>query len=116
MLIPRSFALLGHSVQVEFDARLQQDHDNCGEAHYRTNMIKLLPAEGSYPDRPQSKVEHDFCHELVHFLLYYAECSDIAGLYKNELVVDRIAGLLHQVLSTMDYSLPSPVWRQADEC
>lgn len=102
MRIPASFKLMGHTISTEFDPALTHAHDATGEAHYRFNKIILQGQEG-YVGRPQSKVEQDFCHELVHFLLYFGECADTKELWKNEMVVDRISLLLHQALTTMDY-------------
>jgi hypothetical protein len=102
MQIPKSFKLLGNTIEVEFDPSMVNAADAVGEAHYRFNKIKLQGVEG-YVGRPQSKIEQSFCHELTHFLLFFSECSDTKELYKNELVVDRIAGLLHQALTTAEY-------------
>ena len=84
------------------DSQLAQRQDNTGEAHYRFNQILLQGAEG-YVGRPVTKVEQDFIHELVHFILYFGECEATKDLFKNERVVDRIALLLHQALTTMEY-------------
>ena len=102
MRIPKSFKLLGHTIIVEEDIGLTTRTDNTGEAHFRHNKIILQPLDG-YKDRPISRLEQVFVHELVHFILYFSECEKTKGLTHNELVVDRIASLLHQALSTMEY-------------
>lgn len=50
-----------------------------------------------------AKIEQTFAHELMHYILYYGECSETKDLYKNELVIDRLSNLLHQAISTMEY-------------
>ena len=103
MQIPSAFQLLGQKITVEFDPALVNVSDCTGEAHYRFNKIKLQPIDG-YVGRPQTKVEQTFCHELVHYLLYYGECETTKELYKNELVVERLGNLVHQALTTMEYT------------
>jgi len=93
---------MGHTIDIEIDPSMVNVVDCTGEAHYRFNKIKIQGAEG-YVGRPQSKTEQTFCHEFIHFLLYFGECHDTKELYKNEIVVDRLASLLHQALSTMEY-------------
>ena len=102
MKIPKRFKLLGHTIDIEIDPAMINVVDCTGEAHYRFNKIKLQGSEG-YIGMPQSKIEHTFYHELVHFILYFGECQDTKEFYKNELVVDRIASLLHQATTTMEY-------------
>jgi len=102
MKIPKSFNIMGQTIEVKYDPQLTNRSDHTGEAHYRYNQIILQGAEG-YPGRPISQIEQTFMHELVHFILYYGDCTDTKDLFKNELVVDRIAMLLHQAFTTMEY-------------
>ena len=106
MKIPSSFKLLGQSITVSIDPNLSNKRDCTGEAHYRTNQILLQDSSG-YDGRAADKIEHDFCHELVHFLLYYGSGAINHELkepaHKNEELVDLLAGLLHQSLTTMEY-------------
>lgn len=102
MQIPKSFQLFGHTIKVTFDNQLSNAHDCTGEAHFRFNEIRLQGQEG-YVGRPESKVDQDFFHELVHFILYYGECEATKDLWKNEKVTDRISLMLHQALKTAVY-------------
>jgi predicted SprT family Zn-dependent metalloprotease len=102
MRIPKTFKLMGHTIDVHEEMDLHIRQNSTGEAHYRSNKIYLQGQEG-YPLRPISKVEQDFCHELMHFILYMGECSDTNELWKNEHVVNRLSSLLHQALTTMEY-------------
>jgi len=52
---------------------------------------------------PRDKVEHVFCHELSHFLLYNSSFD--TDLSDNEAIVDRLALLLHQFLETQEGEL-----------
>jgi hypothetical protein len=44
----------------------------------------------------QSVIESTFCHELAHCILYHSGNPD----WMNEQLVESIAGLLHQYLTT----------------
>lgn len=70
-----------------------------GQASYEGKWIKLNKLEGNFPVT-ETSIEHTFCHELVHQILYLTEHNK---LNKNEAFVDCFAGLLHQALTTMEY-------------
>ncbi len=103
MKIPKQFNLYGQVITVEFDPALHHNEDVHGWAKYRLNKIVLQP---STPQTPISKelLEHNFVHELVHHILYAAsEDSFDPPLHRRECLVDRIAGLLHQAMTTAEY-------------
>ena len=63
----------------------------------------MQPAVNGAP-KQQSAVEQAFCHEMIHHILYLAgEYVFDPPLHKREYLVERIAGLLHQALVTMEY-------------
>jgi len=85
--VPTSFKLLNHTVRVK-ENPAPNDTDKCGVAEYPKNEIRL------YTDGLDSSViHHTFCHELVHFLFYYAGRHDLA---EDEQLVDLVGGLLAQ--------------------
>lgn len=89
--MPTSFKLYNHTVRVkEYPAPV--DGDKYGVAEYPKNEIRLYTQELG-----ESIAHHTFCHELVHFLLYYAGRHDLAD---DEVLVDTLGGLLAQYEST----------------
>lgn len=96
MKIPRQFELLGHTITVEYDQQLLHK-DNClGLAVYRDNKIILQPSTDDNP-LPKEKALSYFCHELMHFLLFFAEQDD---LRQDEKAVNLMGNLLMQFLKT----------------
>lgn len=85
--VPTEFELLSHTIRVKKNPK-PTDCDKSGVAEYLTNEIRLYTEESS-----ESSVHHTFCHELVHFLFYYAGRSDLAD---DETLVDTVGGLLAQ--------------------
>jgi hypothetical protein len=50
------------------------------------------------------QIEHTYLHELVHHVFYNGAEDDIEPpLCYREALVDRVAGLLHQALTTAVY-------------
>jgi len=97
--IPKRFQLMGQTIEVVYDASLNDVDDNVGQTRYRRNQIALQKnVEGVF--RPQSKIEQTFCHELIHWILYmFGE----EKLRLDEKFVDTFSGLLHQAITTMEY-------------
>ena len=89
--VPTSFKLLNHTIRVK-ENPVPTDCDKYGVAEYPKNEIRLYTQEAS-----DSVVHHTFCHELVHFLFYYAGRHDLAD---DEVLVDILGGLLAQYEST----------------
>lgn len=108
MRIPAKFQLLGRTITVKDDARLQQDRGWCGSADYVLDQISMLPRSDFY-QASEAKIEQTFCHELAHQLLYYAGAAvnhDLKSdgyIHKNEEFVDLLGSLIHQAFSTMEY-------------
>lgn len=107
MQIPKRFKLMGHTIEVTENDKLAYERNWNGAACYDESRIELMPSSCVNP-RSQSKVEQTFCHELSHFLLYYGgsainhELKQMA--HTNEELVDLIGSLLHQALTTMEYT------------
>lgn len=104
MRIPKQFKLMGQTFSVEFDETLINERDWTGSASYRRNKISIMPDCAAHP-RNHDQLEHTFCHELIHHILYYAGPSlkKSEDIHQDEGFVDILAGLLHQALTTMEY-------------
>lgn len=101
--IPKSFMLMAQTITVHHQDNLVSRNDSRGEACYRENKIILQTSSDQMP-LTNEQLGRVFLHELVHHILY--ECqeeSDTVPLYEREILVHRIAGLLHQALTTMKY-------------
>jgi predicted SprT family Zn-dependent metalloprotease len=106
--IPKSFNLLGRTIQVVDDPKLMQERSWVGSANYELDVISLQPNSESY-QVSEAKLQQTFCHELAHFLLYYAgaainhEMKSGEYIHKNEEFVDLLGSLIQQALSSMEY-------------
>ena len=98
MIIPRSFKLLGHTIDVSEEPDLFFKGGNYGSSSMEGKWIKLAPPSPGHTIT-QSSLEHTFLHELVHLCLYHTEQF---VLNKNEGFVDLMAGLLHQAFTTSE--------------
>ena len=109
MKIPTSFQLMGRTITVKDDARLQQDRGWCGSADYELDEIHILPKSDSY-QASDGKIQQTFCHELAHHLLYHSggainyDLKSGGYIHKNEEFVDLLGSLIQQAFSTMEYS------------
>ncbi len=97
--IPRKFELLGQTVYVRFDPELNAKRDLWGVSIYRLNEIRIQPSTEGHR-RAQDDVEQTFWHECMHFILNRLGEDELA---RNEALVDRIAGAIHQVITTATY-------------
>lgn len=108
MKIPKRFKLLGHTIEVVERHDLLQERDWTGAANYPKCKIELLPSTITY-QQAKSKIEQCFCHELSHFLLYFAGSAvnhDLKSgeyIHTNEEFVDLLGHLLHQAMTTMEF-------------
>lgn len=103
MKIPKNLKLYGRTLTVEYDPALSHNDDVHGWAKYRTDRITLQPVTAQTPIT-QEQLEHNYLHELMHHILYNAgEDNFDPPLHKREYLVDRIAGLLHQALTSAEY-------------
>lgn len=105
--IPKRFKLLGHTIEVKLDPKLQSDRNWAGAASYEDSEITLQPITESTP-RSKTKYEQTFCHELIHHLLWHGGAAinhrlDGEYIHQKEEFVDLLASLLHQALTTMEY-------------
>jgi hypothetical protein len=97
--IPTSFWLYGQKITVRFDPFLSDTTDCVGESRYRINEIVLQPhTEGIA--RLESKIEQTFLHEVMHFILQNLGEEELRS---NEKLIDSMAQLLHQMLTTAHY-------------
>lgn len=96
MILPTTFQILGHTVNVIFDSQRMDDKNALGYLEPDLNTITLTDVSGG-KQMPMSSIEHTYLHEVVHLILRHMGEDE---LYKNEKFVDLFAGLLHQVLST----------------
>lgn len=107
MRIPKRFKLLGHTIEVVENPELLNERNWSGAADYEKCRIELVPASSYYPVA-SSKAESVFCHELAHFLLYYAGAGinhflDGKYAHQQDEFVDLLGNLIHQVLTTAEY-------------
>jgi hypothetical protein len=89
-MIPRTFSLLGHDVNVVFDP--QPDSEDAGMWDSDTDVITVYVATGN-----ADMVGHTFYHELVHAILRAMGRND---LDEDEAFVDLFGGLLWQFAKT----------------
>lgn len=100
--VPRVFKFLGETIKVLFkDEPFIERPDAVGLISYRLGEIYLRRPNETYP-RNNSQLQVTYLHEVLHLVF---EKSGIKGpdegfLYNNEPVIDLLASMLHQILST----------------
>lgn len=95
MRIPRSFQLMGYTISVEVVPRERWQHDDA--------LGGYLPVEQRIYICEQPSAEgmlQCFLHELTHAILSTLNYEELS---KNEQLVDNVAGLLHQALTSASY-------------
>jgi hypothetical protein len=95
-MIPNSFTLLTHDIEVVIDNQYCYDNDCMGRFIPWENKIIIADryrTAKSWRKYKESIVEHTFYHELMHCLLYY---TGHGKLFENEQLVDALGGLLSQ--------------------
>ena len=97
MDIPKTFELMGQTINVRFVSELLQESDALGQACYRTGEIKILESSPAYIVTKEQQMQ-TFLHELMHWIFYKLNKDD---LRKDEDLVDMVADLLMQTLKTM---------------
>jgi hypothetical protein len=105
MRVPKRFKLFGQTISVEYieDGDLRLEHNDLGTAELTENWIALRSTWNGRP-LPQDRLEHIFLHELVHFVLDAAEEDEFdPPLTDREALVDRIANLPHQAITTSEF-------------
>lgn len=105
MRIPTSFKLIGKTIKVIIDDNSTRAVGDYGRAYYELDEIRFV----SYKENTgmsRAVYERGIIHEVVHFLLSEIEEDGInLPLFANERFVDRLAGVLHQFLTTAEYDL-----------
>ncbi len=100
MKIPKSFKQFAQEVTIKYKKNLSDKHGSWGKCYYDRNEIELQDNKYDGVNLPKDKLEETFCHELVHFILYFAGEGELRN---NEQFIDVFSGLLHQALSTAVY-------------
>ncbi len=100
MKIPRRFKVFGQTINVEQVPNLLHTEGNYGEANHRLGVIKIH-CGGDNAEIPRSSIEQTFLHEVVHVILSQMNEGELCN---NEQFVDVFAALLHQALTTAEYS------------
>jgi hypothetical protein len=103
--IPKRFKLLGQTIEVELVPHIASHNGTLGEARAIQNNILLQENVDGFPI-PESQRLHIFWHEAVHLMLGAMGQEELAG---EEAFVDLMAGMIHQVISTAEYTAPKPV-------
>lgn len=99
MKIPKAFWLFGHKIEVSYVDDLTVRQNAIGEARYQENKIYLQNNTPTYP-QDKSQIEQTFYHELIHMIFKYSEREKLS---KDEELVNIVASLLHQALTTAEY-------------
>lgn len=104
MKIPKRFKLHGRTINVKIVDTLIDERNWHGVANFRMNEIRLQSQSDNHPF-PKDLLEAIFCHELIHWILFIDGTFGPDGelLYKDESIVDRLGGLIHQAFTTMEY-------------
>ena len=97
MKIPKTFELMGQTINVRFVSELLQESDALGQACYRTGEIRILESSPAYVVTREQQMQ-TFLHELMHWVFYKLNKDE---LRKDEDLVDMVADLLMQTLKTM---------------
>jgi len=99
LAIPNRFSIGGRAIEVTFNENLSRDHEAVGLTHFKNGTIELQPSVEWY-EQADDHIQHTFCHELVHCLLFAISENELA---RDEKLVDRLGMVLHQALSTFEY-------------
>lgn len=101
-MIPSSFKILNHTIDVVFDNEYCSKNDCFGQYLYKENKIiladKYKTKRGWRKYKPEI-IAHVFHHELVHCILYYMNHK----LWDDEKFVDQFSGLLAQIEQSKEY-------------
>lgn len=100
MIIPESFMLFGHVINVKSIVDLMYSRGVYGQANYANNQIYIQLSNESNPI-PITVVEETFIHEMVHQILNQMN-EKYSELNQDESFVEGFAQLLHQALTTQE--------------
>jgi len=98
--IPKRFKLMGRTIDVEFVPNLDDTSGVIGRTYFRKNKLALQSSVKGF-ELEQDCLNETFLHELVHWIFFMI--SENKDLGSNEKLIDLIAGLLYQALTTMEY-------------
>ena len=105
MKIPKRFKLLGQTIHVVWESQHFVEKTDCiAFACYRKNEIQMNP---NMPYKNDEQMQQTFLHELVHFIIYFSQTTknkECEYLHEDEPFIDMSAHLLHQAITTMEYS------------
>ena len=96
--IPKEFELLGHTIIIEWNDNLEFDEEAYGLAECIKNKIILQKPNKQYG---VTQVEETFLHEVIHLIF---DNTSHRKESKNEILVDIIASLIHQMLISAKYT------------
>ena len=104
MRIPKRFKIFGTTIEVIFREDMVQLNDSLAHAKYRFNEIEIQ-ADTNGVKRKKEQLERSFIHEVIHWMFYEIGDYIVEGqkLREDEVLVDLLAGALHQILTTAEY-------------
>lgn len=92
--IPRSFTIMGHTIEVRRIPRARwKAGKDCLGFFDPANMVIAVCSTACVTTQ-----EHTFWHEVTHAIYYCLGSPE----YANEEHVDQVGGLLHQIVSSME--------------
>lgn len=98
--IPSAFKLHGQTISVVQVNHIGSENGTLGEARLAKNEIAIQNNANGF-SRNSTQIEQTFLHEVVHFILSHMGQTELVG---EEQFVDGFSHLLHQALTTMEYS------------
>jgi hypothetical protein len=97
-MIPSTFTILNHTIEVVFDNDYcdKQGYHGCWQpADNRIVLANRYKKNGKWVPYKHSIIYHTFYHELTHCILFYMNKPELG---ENEEFVDNFGGLLAQVI------------------
>jgi hypothetical protein len=93
--IPKQFQIMGHTVIVKrIPSSKWKAGKNCIGYFNPANMTVAICSTAA-----ASTQEHTFWHEVTHCILFALNSPS----YENEEFVDQVGGLLHQIVTSMEF-------------
>lgn len=102
--IPKSFKILGNTINVKFDEFIRDRDDAHGIASYRRHEILLAPPTDSLC---KGRVIENFWHEFSHWICFYT--GNVINhelktpLHTNEEFIDLMGAILKQCIESMEF-------------
>ncbi|MEY5099051.1 MAG: hypothetical protein RJA36_1770 [Pseudomonadota bacterium] len=93
--IPKTFAVMGHTITVK---RIPASRWKAGKScvgYFDPATLTIAVCAGIAP----TAQEQTFWHEVTHCLLFALNSPH----YENEEFVDQVGGLLHQIVSSLEF-------------